>query len=97
MNRKYVGTGACLNLNVSLLGIIVRCTIYGTIAMHCTLAYNSTTMAMTMTYGSVLMLMLIEYMKRYRIGFGPTGSTLVLVGACLKLNVSLLGVRCTMT
>ena len=40
---------------------------------------------MAMTYRSVLML--IEYMKRYRIGFGRIGS---------KLNVSLFGVRFTM-
>ena len=47
--------------------------------------------------------MLIEYiycvyiMKRYRVGFGRTDGTLVRIGVCLNANVSILGVRCTMT
>ena len=35
--------------------------------------------AMAMSYDSVLMLLLIEYMERYRVGFGRTVCTLVLV------------------
>ena len=43
-------------------------------------------------------LMLIEYMKRYRVGFERTVGTLVFACACLNLHVSLLdGVRCSMT
>ena len=55
-----------------------------------------------MTHGSALLLMLIAYihcvyiMKRYRVGFGRTDRKLASIGACLNLNVSLLGVRCTM-
>ena len=41
---------------------------------------------------ATMTLMLIEYMERYRVGFGWTGSTLA-----LNLNVSLLSIRSTMT
>ena len=64
------------------------------------LACYSTTMAIT--YRSTLILMLVEYMyyvymQRYRVGFGRTESTLVRIGVCLNMNVSILDGRCTMT
>ena len=71
-NRMYVDIGACLNLNVTLLDI--RCTMIRS-QLHTHVLSKYTIMAMA--YGSVLML--IEYMERYRVGFGRTGSTLVLV------------------
>ena len=75
-NRKYVSIGSCSNLNVSLLRI--RCTM-----IHTRLLLKYTTMAMI--YNSALMLMLIEYMERYRVGFGWTASTLVLVHVWIQL------------
>ena len=57
--------------------------------------------AMAMVHGSWLIL--FRWNTRYRFGFGQTGSTLVLVscmqpcgGGWMNLNVSLLGVWCTM-
>ena len=44
-------------------------------------------------YGCALMLMLVNYMERYRVGFGRS----VGISARLKLNVSLLCIRCTLT
>ena len=79
-NRLYVGIGACLNLKVPLLG--VRCNMTPS-QLHTHLLLKYTTMAMT--YGYALMLMLIEYMQRYRVGFGRTVCTLVLVHVWIRI------------
>ena len=50
---------------------------------------------MTMTYGFALML--IEHMERCCIGFGRTGSMLVLVHVWIRMCHCLVYVRCTMT
>ena len=66
------------------------------IPCDCKLAHYSTTT--TTIYGYTLMLMLIEYMERYRVGFGRTESTLVLIHVwidCVCVISCLVGIRCT--
>ena len=46
---------------------------HDTMQMHTRLIFKCT--LMTMTHGSALIFMLIEYMERYRVGFGRTGRT----------------------
>ena len=73
-NSKYVIIGACVNLNVRLPGIRYIIQHQSIIIVHSPAMqthYNGN------THGSALML--IEYMERYRVGFGWIGSTLVLV------------------
>ena len=86
-NRKYVVIGACLNLNVSLLG--VRCTLTHS-QLHNRLLLKYTAMVM-MAYGAALIL--LEYMERRYVDFERTESTLVLVHV---LNVLLVSIRYTM-
>ena len=65
-NRKYVGIGACLNLNVSLLD--TRHNIYNTIAIVCSPAFQLITWQWHTIYGSAPIFILIEYVQWCRVG-----------------------------
>ena len=75
-NRKYVGIGACLDLNASLLGI-------GVPTMHGNNIWFYADVDVDWIYGTVSYWL---WTNREYVG----------IGACLNLNVSLLGIRCTM-
>ena len=89
-NRKYVGIGACLNSNASLyktyFAYDAPCMTWSQFIAHLPAVQRQ---RRCHTYGSALMLILIEYMERYRVGFGRTESKLVLVYVriwmCLRL------------
>ena len=77
-NRKYVGIGVCLNLNVCVIAWYTMRHDTTTIAHlpAIKLYYNGNDTRMARP---VLMFIMIECMELFRVGFGRTESTLVMV------------------
>ena len=94
-DRAYVGIGACLYLNGSWIGVQSTMTPSDLRTLH--------TCLMILNYNHNDVLLMVEYiycvyiMERYRVASGRAESTLVCIGVCLKLNVSIVNVRYTMT
>ena len=71
-NRKYVGIGACLNMNVPLHGIVYNAVYIAPSELHTRLLLNYNN-------NGIRLLMLIKYVGRCHVGFGRTERTSVLV------------------
>ena len=80
-NRTYVGIGACLNLNVALLG--TRCNMKAS-QMYTHILFKHTAMTICTAIRNCIVLPLNEQGVRCK-------------GSCVNLIVPLLGLRCTMT
>ena len=86
-DRAYVGISACLNLNMSWLGV------------QSTMTPSDLHTCLILNYNRNGVLFMVDYiycvyiMERYRVGFGRTGRTLVLVHVWIWMCYGLVTIR----